>query len=221
MSVHGISSPEINRQRILDAARTLILNHGIEELSMRKLAQESGLALRTIYNLFGNKEKVVLAIFEQGTQGIEKALEDVERSMCEGEWQASYYITLIKAMEAVFFDNQKILKSAIQASISLRRMGSGAAHEMHQRRIKKFLNTLQTAVKKELIWGDLDLETAAVLMYRNYFTVAALWAEGELDDRELKVQGRYNILTIIHTMVRDPGRQKKAYDLLKELNVRK
>ncbi|WP_028315249.1 TetR/AcrR family transcriptional regulator [Desulfatibacillum aliphaticivorans] len=217
MSNQGLSSPEINRKRILEAARSLILNEGMEALSMRKLAQESGLALRTIYNLFGAKENVVLAIFEQGTEGIEKALDDVERAMCEGEWQPSYYIILLRAMEKVFFDNQKLLKPAIQASASLHRMGSGAAHEMHQRRTQKFLNTLNTAVDKELLWGDVDLETAAILMYRNYFSVAALWAEGELSDRDLVVQGRYNILTIIHTFVRDPVRQKKALDLLREL----
>ena len=96
-------------------------------------------------------------------------------------------------------------------------MGSGAAQEMHQRRIQKFLNTLQTAVDKELLWGDVDLETAAILMYRNYFSAAALWAEGELSDRELVVQGRYNILTIIHTFVRDPVRQRNALNLLREL----
>ena len=41
------------RQRILDAARGLILRGGVQALSMRKLAEASGLAVKTLYNLWG------------------------------------------------------------------------------------------------------------------------------------------------------------------------
>ncbi|MBI9076672.1 MAG: TetR/AcrR family transcriptional regulator [Desulfatibacillum sp.] len=217
MPTQGTQSQEINRQRILEAARTIILENGMAALSMRKLAQVSGLALRTLYNLYGNKENVVLAVFDHGTRGIETALSELEHAMCRGEWKTSYYISMIRVMEHVFLDNQEILKPAMQASASLYRMGSGAAHAMHKRRIKKFLNTLETAAEKKLIWGDLDLEVAATLLYRNFFSVAAQWAAGELDDRELVVHGRYNILTILHTLITTPERQKNALDLLREL----
>ena len=63
------------RQRILDAARRLILKKGVSALSMRKLAQESGLAVKTLYNLWGGRDAILRALVDEAMDRMDQALE--------------------------------------------------------------------------------------------------------------------------------------------------
>lgn len=206
-----------NKQRILEAASTIILREGIESLSVRKLAKASKLALRTIYNLYENKGNVIIAIAEQGTRGIGKATTELEKAMIQGPWTTAYLNSWIDATEQVFLSNRDLLKPAILASTNLDQASAGSVRKIHQRRIKKVQGTLEIAAEKGLIWKDLDLEVIARLMYQNYFQVAVQWAEGHLDDRELIVHGRYTILTILHTLINEQPRRENVLTLLRGL----
>jgi AcrR family transcriptional regulator len=55
------------RERILEAARGLIEQHGYEGLTMRDLAATGGVTVPTVYNLVGNKEDVLFAAVEEQT----------------------------------------------------------------------------------------------------------------------------------------------------------
>ena len=63
------------RDRILDAARELISDQGYEHLTMRTLAEASGVTVPTIYNLIGNKDAVLGAIFRFVESVIEVGVE--------------------------------------------------------------------------------------------------------------------------------------------------
>ena len=83
---------ESRRQRILEAARSLIAGGGMQSLSMRKLAAESGLAVATLYNLYGSRDEILFALIQDGvdrTQGV-CACEDHGakqwRSKCDLHW---------------------------------------------------------------------------------------------------------------------------------------
>lgn len=56
-------SPE-RRQRILDAARFLVLRHGLRGTTMEAIAREARIAKPTLYGYFPDKEAVFLAIVE-------------------------------------------------------------------------------------------------------------------------------------------------------------
>jgi len=58
---------EARRRQILEAARRLIESEGYDELTMRNLANESGVTVPTIYNLIGNKEQVLFEAIEDQT----------------------------------------------------------------------------------------------------------------------------------------------------------
>lgn len=57
-------SPE-RRQRILDAARFLVLKHGLKATTMEAIAREARIAKPTLYGYFPDKEAVFLAIVEE------------------------------------------------------------------------------------------------------------------------------------------------------------
>src|SRR5687767_3877095 len=53
------------RKRIVAAARRLVRERGIDNLSMKLLAKRAGVGIATPYNLFGSKQAVMLAVIDQ------------------------------------------------------------------------------------------------------------------------------------------------------------
>ena len=56
-----------NQRLIIQAAVDLMTQHGFEATTMKQIARAAKLGDATIYNYFPNKEKLVLAYFEQAT----------------------------------------------------------------------------------------------------------------------------------------------------------
>ncbi len=205
-----------NRQKILAAARDLILTQGMDALSVRKLATASGLALKTIYNLYGNKANVLVALFETGTRALDTAMDQLEDAMAKGPWKTDYYLDWLARVEPMLLDNQAVIKPAVIAGFTPD--PSPAAARLHTDRIKRIEDILKLAALRDLIWNDLDLSVCAQLIYTHYFGVVIRWARDEINDSELVVHGRYAILTILHTLINAENRRENTLKLLRELN---
>jgi len=54
------------RCRLLDHAGKLLLREGPDGISLRKLASEAGTSTMSVYTLFGSKEGLRIALFEEG-----------------------------------------------------------------------------------------------------------------------------------------------------------
>src|SRR3954453_10298502 len=72
----------LNRDRILRAALELADEHGIEELSMRKLGQRLGFEAMSLYNHVANKEDVLDGM-------LELVLAETEAPSPDGAWDES------------------------------------------------------------------------------------------------------------------------------------
>ena len=93
------------RDRILAAARDCIAREGYENLTMRSLAQASGVTVPTIYNLIGNKEAVLGATIHEGTLRFwetaelsENPLSIIERNVSELLQQPQYYRPVLRIL---------------------------------------------------------------------------------------------------------------------------
>jgi AcrR family transcriptional regulator len=64
------------RQEILDAARRILREQGIKELSMRGLGQAVGVTAPTLYDYFASKEGVLDALFQEGAERLLRAFEN-------------------------------------------------------------------------------------------------------------------------------------------------
>jgi AcrR family transcriptional regulator len=53
------------RQRIVNAAHDLLRSEQIDSLSGKSIAMKAGVSLSTLYNLFGSKNSVLIAVYEQ------------------------------------------------------------------------------------------------------------------------------------------------------------
>lgn len=85
MVAHDVTTPVVKRrerlraqmrQEILDAARRILREQGIKELSMRGLGQAVGVTAPTLYDYFPNKEGVLDALFQEGTARLRRAFEE-------------------------------------------------------------------------------------------------------------------------------------------------
>jgi AcrR family transcriptional regulator len=75
------------RQRIIEAARTIIGQSGLEGLKVRLVLQEAGVSARTFYREFANKDELLLALLQEETArttlrvraAVERACDPVEK----------------------------------------------------------------------------------------------------------------------------------------------
>ena len=63
-----------NRRKILDAAKALMQEGGLEALSMRALAERASVSSRTPYNLFGSKTAVLIGLLDAPLAQLEAAV---------------------------------------------------------------------------------------------------------------------------------------------------
>lgn len=73
-------SPDDVRAKILDAAKTLFLEQGLEALTMRGIAKAAGMATMTLYGYFPNKVAIVRGVWSLAFTPLFEALERVAAS---------------------------------------------------------------------------------------------------------------------------------------------
>jgi TetR/AcrR family transcriptional regulator, transcriptional repressor of aconitase len=65
---------DARRQQIMDAARSRFASHGFARTSMADIVSESGLSNGAIYRYFTSKDEIVIAVCEQASDALPKAL---------------------------------------------------------------------------------------------------------------------------------------------------
>ena len=68
-----LQSAQATHQRILDAARELLLSGGYARMTIAQLAKTAGVSAQTIYNSVGGKAEVVKAVYDVMLAGDSKA----------------------------------------------------------------------------------------------------------------------------------------------------
>jgi AcrR family transcriptional regulator len=162
------------RQRILEETRRVIEEQGIENLSMRELCKRADVAQRTLYNAFGNKDRIVgLAIrdiyleqfermrFESPADTIEGVIDRLTRICTHFGRQKNY----IKAVLDIYFspDPHK------EVTDMMRELSSG--------NVMPWLSRLQRLGQ---INPDLSLDEVAGDMTDLIFSIMRQWSIGEM-----------------------------------------
>lgn len=111
------------RETIVQAARVLFLQHGIQDVQLQDIAHEAGLGIATLYRYFPNKEQLVLAvsniITEQMTQDLRDITNATETAYKQLERMLDYYIELSDEPEQRFLKFFRALeqyKSGVEES---------------------------------------------------------------------------------------------------------
>jgi len=65
---------DLTRERILDAARRLLVGGGYSQVTMLELAREAGVAYQTLFSRFGNKAQLAIELIQTGFPHVAEAL---------------------------------------------------------------------------------------------------------------------------------------------------
>jgi AcrR family transcriptional regulator len=150
------------RQRILDAARHLILDRGYRATTIGAVAAEAGVSVDTIYALVGRKPVILRELIEQAISGTDHAVEAEERE----------YVTAMRA------EPEPAKKLAIYAR---------AVCTIQTRMAPLFLalrDASSTEVEAERVWKDISERRAANMgkLVRDVADPGGLRAGVSLDD---------------------------------------
>lgn len=145
------------RERILDAARTLVLAHGFDAMSVAAIAEGAGIAKGAVYLEFAGKRDVLDALLLQGNLRMADRVrgELGEHPRLSDACRATARALLDDPlMTAAFLDDQGILGSHVMEETD------GRYRERHQRVVEWF-RELQ---ERGLIVADVDPRTLALAL---------------------------------------------------------
>lgn len=93
------------KEKILKEALDLIIKEGLEGFSLRKLGPRLGIAPKTIYNYFRNKDEIHLIIL---TRGFEKLNDKLMKASADKTTPIEKLTEMIRAYSNFAFDNPNV-----------------------------------------------------------------------------------------------------------------
>lgn len=166
---------EFNRARIRAAAEDIIRNEGMDRLTMRHLAEEAGVSLRTPYNLFGSKTDVLVALIDGARLNpdessvahdtvLETLLSALDRAELFFEKDEYFYRAVFR--EIMISDDPDVREDAVARIVN----------------IGKFL--IAQAVAQGELEGTTDTDSLGKHLAIQLTAVLGMWASGFFSNHE-------------------------------------
>jgi AcrR family transcriptional regulator len=186
------------RRAILDAARDIILREGEAGMTMRSMAAKAGVSPATPYNLFGSKQAILQAIYD----------EDYEAFTRQFEAQASDDALLrlfdIADFSIDYFEQQPDFYRALFAILQ-RHSGS----EVDSRSWSLRMAYLQGVVRAGVAAGELSdatpIELVCSALLRIVKAIAQEWVEGALSLEQARRELRVSFALVLASLVTAKG----------------
>ncbi len=193
---------ESRRQRILEAARSLIAGGGLQALSMRRLAAEAGLAVTTLYNLYGSRDDILFALIQDGIDRIVPIL-DAEAPIEEPLARCRAVITV---SVRYFAENEAIYRPMLVASNEGLSRGTGTDRRLAKRAAAMQREAIEQAIAQGLLAGTLDPGRLGEQIYHGYELAAVHWAFGLLDAAGFRARALYGMYLALLAVASDAVR---------------
>ncbi|MEM1417869.1 MAG: TetR/AcrR family transcriptional regulator, partial [Myxococcota bacterium] len=162
------------RQRVLDTALDLIVRDGLEGLSMRKLADEVQLSVRTLYNQFGSRTEILRHVVDALVTDIERALEGAEPTADPLGHCRAVMTTSIALFERDVARSRAALSIAFHGGPEL----TPEQVRVPERGAAMIQHALEAAIAQGLLRDVLPAATLAAHVYENYEMACARWVDG-------------------------------------------
>lgn len=180
------SSPrqQKRQQRILDCARQAISDVGYEALTMKDLAEASQVSIKTLYNLFGSKDELLLAAVVDLLADL-AGLPDVQA--------AAPGIARLRAnLDAA---SAQVVASPAYADTMARALFQASKDH---RLVDVLLNNTREVIYKQLtkareqdeLLPGIDLAAAATTLAGHQWSVVLMWSKGLLATEEFEAAAR-------------------------------
>ncbi|MBI2934596.1 MAG: TetR/AcrR family transcriptional regulator [Chloroflexi bacterium] len=181
--LHKRKHSEQRQKQIVAAARKLIIKHGSEHVTVRRIARETGISEGAIYRHFKSKKDILLLLIDSIEDNL---IEDIEKNLAPGQPRLEMLDDMIRDHLSSIEQRKGVTFLVIAEIISL-----GDRNLNH--RILGVLNKYTELIREILAAGirtgevrpDLDLDIAARLFFGMMQGMASFWA---LSDYRLDLQ---------------------------------
>ncbi len=169
MSETRARNMEKRRQRILDAARAIIIDKGIDGLTTRGLAEAAGVTAPTLYNLIGDKDAIIGAMIGEG---VERVWAKLDFEACETPLEMAEMI-IETAYEEVL-SNQDYYRAVSLATDRVTgsyaaRGDQAADHAVAgQRSVEMAATACRAAIAQGYLNGRIAADTLGLQMFISY-----------------------------------------------------
>ena len=165
------------RERILRTARELLATGGFEALSLRELARRAEVTVPTIYNLVGNKEEVLVALFALAIGEIESRMRATH-----GTEPLALAEAVVEQSTGLFAEDEGFYRAAFLAVEALDQAGA------HPDKVARLFTSGEALIRSGidacraagLLRGRLPGHALAELFLRSFRTNCRSWAFGQL-----------------------------------------
>ncbi len=166
-----------NREKIKMAAERIIRQEGMEKLTMRHLAEEAEVSLRTPYNLFGSKTEILISLMDEVAWGFGDITGgSSSRPVLERLLQ------LIDRMERVYASDETFYRDIYWAIMSSDQPDSRI------RNTERLIALSQAAIADAIAANELDEAVDAEDFGRHLMiqllAVLGMWASGYFDNKD-------------------------------------
>jgi AcrR family transcriptional regulator len=161
------------RRAILDAARDIILREGEAGMTMRSMAAQAGVSPATPYNLFGSKQAILQAIYDEDYVDYVRYFE--ERASTD----ALIRIFDLAHISIEYFELQPDFYRAL-FGILQRHSGSDVEASSWSLRMAYLQGLLRDCVAAGELRDDSPIELVSSALLRIFKAIAQEWVEGAL-----------------------------------------
>lgn len=164
-------------RRVLDAARAFIEQHGVEQLSMRRLADEAEVSVRTLYNHFGDKDGLLTALVQRSLDSMDVEVHHIAASdPIERIWEA-----VAVSIDTMVADVPKAVVRAIL-------MDDSRVNQLNKRWAGWHLivTEIRSATRDGALRADVDPDVLAEHAGMILFHLQRRWTAGDIDGIELR-----------------------------------
>lgn len=165
------------KRRILDAARERIVDGGVESLAMRGLAEGAQVSVRTLYNLFGNKDDILDALVAELLAELDQILDGLVLDDPIARCKAIIRVSMDRLI-----DEQVVYRPVLRAQS--RRMN--AFSEADRRSLETIQSVLEEAVRRRMLTRHVQAANLAHQIYAAHQQNILLWAHGVRDDEQAR-----------------------------------
>lgn len=175
---------QLNRKKIIGAARKIITREGIDKLTMRYLAEKANVSLRTPYNLFGSKTDVLLALLDEVSEGLGAAASDADvQLVLEG---LLHYIDKMRD----FYEQDETFYRDVYWGIM-----TSDHQDARIQGINRLLEVAEPIVQEAIAQKELDRNLDAKTFSKHLVTVVlailGMWGAAYFSSREMASQIKY------------------------------
>lgn len=172
------------RERILAQARELLTVQGFEALNLRELARLAAVTVPTIYNLLGNKEEVLVALFAEVLSEIEARV----RAVPGGDDPLTRASAVVIESTGLFAEDQNYYRSAFLAVECLNQ--SGAHHDkvtqLYAWGERLITDGVLACREAQLLAGRVASPLLGELVLRAFRTSCREWAFAQISIEEFR-----------------------------------